>query len=397
MAVSDAPVLATDPLATARTLAESFAAESAERDRERRFPHDEMAELKASGLLGLRLPAALGGGEVDIATVVSVTAELAVGDPNIAQMFLIHGYAEELITALPHSDVKTHLAARVLGGEFSTNAFNEIGTKTIMEFRTVVSRDDSGAHRINGKKFYATGSLAGDLMYVVTMTDDEEPQLKICWVDTDAPGVVIHDDWRGMGQRTTASGTIELNDVPVDEDHITSVDHLMTPESLFGNFGQVSFSAIFLGMAKGALRDGFEFVRTRARVRSESSADEAREDPYVMMRAGELESTLAAAEGALALAVEARADAERAGTIEARNAASIAAGHAKVVTGQAALDISEGIFRICGASASLEKYGLDRHWRNARTLTLHDPMDYKLRFAGDFVLNGTAPPISPYT
>ena len=241
----------------------------------------------------------------------------------------------------------------MLAGEFSTNAFNEIGTKTIMEFRTVVSRDDSGAYRINGKKFYATGSLAGDLMYVVTMTDDDEPQLKICWVDTDAPGVVIHDDWRGMGQRTTASGTIELNDVPVDEDHITSVDHLMTPESLFGNFGQVSFSAIFLGMAKGALRDGFEFVRTRARREiGVECEDEAREDPYVMMRAGELESMLAAAEGALALAVDARADAERAGTIEARNAASIAAGHAKVVTGQAALDISEGIFRICGASAS---------------------------------------------
>ena len=60
---------------------------------------------------------------------------------------------------------------------------------------------------------------------------------------------------------------------------------------------------------------------------------------------------------------------------QARDAASIAAGHAKVVTGEAALDIGQGIFRICGASATLEKYGLDRHWRNARTLTLHDPMD----------------------
>ena len=267
-----------DPLATARSLAESFAAESAERDRERRFPANEMAQLKASGLLGLRLPAALGGGEVDIATIVRVTGELAVGDPNIAQMFLIHYYAEELIAALPDSDVKAQLAARVLAGEFSTNAFNEIGTRTIMEFRTVVSRDDTGTYRINGKKFYATGSLAGDLMYVVTMTDDDEPQLKICWVDTDAPGVVIHDDWRGMGQRTTASGTIELNDVPVAEEYITAVDHLMTPESLFGNFGQVSFSAIFLGMAKGALRDGFEFefVRTRARDPSRARTKPAR-------------------------------------------------------------------------------------------------------------------------
>ena len=82
---------------------------------------------------------------------------------------------------------------------------------------------------------------------------------------------------------------------------------------------------------------------------------------------------------------------------EARDEASIAAGHAKVVTGEVALDIGQGIFRICGASATLEKYGLDRHWRNARTLTLHDPMDYKLRFAGDYTLNGRSPPISAYT
>ncbi len=397
MAAAEAPAVAGDPLARARSLAEAFAVEAAERDREWRFPHQEMAELKRSGLLGLRLPRELGGAAVDTPTIVRVTGEVAVGDPNIAQMLLIHYYGEELITALPDSSVKTQLAERVLAGEFVTNAFNEVGTKTIMEFRTVVSKGSDGNRRINGKKFYATGSLAGDLMYVVAITDDAEPALTICWVATGAPGVTIHDDWRGMGQRTTASGTIELNAVPVEEDHVTAVDHLMTPESLFGNFGQISFSAIYIGMARGALRDGLEFARTRARARPESGVDSAREDPYVMLRAGELEAKLVAAEGALQLALDARVAAEEAGSAEARDAASIAAGHAKVVTGDAALDISEGIFRICGASASLEKYALDRHWRNARTLTLHDPMDYKMRFAGDYMLNGTPPPISPYT
>ncbi len=372
MSIQGAAAISADPLATARALAERFAVGSAERDRDRRFPREELDELKASGLLGLRLPRALGGTEVDTATIVNLTGELAVGDPNIAQMFLIHAYGEELITALPESPVKERLAARVLGGEFVTNAFNEVGTKTIMEFRTTVGRNDDGEFRLNGKKFYATGSLAGDFMYVVAVTDDPEPQLRICWADTDAPGVVIHDDWLGLGQRTTASGTIELTDVPIEADDITMVDHLMTPESLFGNFGQVSFSAIFIGMAKGALRDGFEFVRTRARPRPESGVETATEDPYVLMRAGELEAKLAAAEGALVLALDARAEAEKAGTAAARDAASIAAGHAKVVAGDAALDISSGIFRICGASATLEKYGLDRHWRNARTLTLHD-------------------------
>ena len=151
-------------------------------------------------------------------------------------------------------------------------------------------------------------------------------------------------------------------------------------------------------MAKAALGEGLDYVRTRTRPRPESGLDSATEDPYVLLHVGRIESAIVAAEGALTAALAARSDAERVGTSAARDAASVAAGHAKVVAGDAALGVSQDVFRICGASATLEKYGLDRHRRNARTLRdSDDPMDYKLRFAGDYRLNGTPPPISPYT
>ena len=49
---------------------------------------------------------------------------------------------------------------------------------------------------------------------------------------------------------------------------------------------------------------------------------------------------------------------------------------------------------VAGASATLRKYGLDRHWRNARTHTTHDPVAYKYRAIGRFMLSDTLPPIN---
>jgi alkylation response protein AidB-like acyl-CoA dehydrogenase len=54
------------------------------------------------------------------------------------------------------------------------------------------------------------------------------------------------------------------------------------------------------------------------------------------------------------------------------------------------------MFEVGGASAVTERFRLDRHWRNARTLASHNPVIYRDRIVGDHVLNGTSPS-SAYT
>jgi alkylation response protein AidB-like acyl-CoA dehydrogenase len=49
------------------------------------------------------------------------------------------------------------------------------------------------------------------------------------------------------------------------------------------------------------------------------------------------------------------------------------------------------LFEAGGASAVTERFRLDRHWRNARTLASHNPVIYCDRIVGDYVLNGTSP------
>ena len=64
---------------------------------------------------------------------------------------------------------------------------------------------------------------------------------------------------------------------------------------------------------------------------------------------------------------------------------------------RAALSVGEGVFDVCGARSARAAQGLDRFWRNARTHTLHDPIDYKLRDIGRYALEGRLPEPTLYS
>jgi alkylation response protein AidB-like acyl-CoA dehydrogenase len=75
---------------------------------------------------------------------------------------------------------------------------------------------------------------------------------------------------------------------------------------------------------------------------------------------------------------------ERAEAISVVNAARV---HASDV----ALNVSSRLFEVTGARSTAVGHGLDNFWRNARTLSLHDPLHYKNVQLGDYLLNGTPP------
>ena len=56
------------------------------------------------------------------------------------------------------------------------------------------------------------------------------------------------------------------------------------------------------------------------------------------------------------------------------------------------LEATTIIFDALGASSTAKNLGLDRYWRNARTIATHNPRVYRDRIVGDFAVNGTPPP-----
>lgn len=386
-------------LSTARSLARSFAAGAAERDRERTFPHAELAELKASGLLALLVPREYGGAEESHGEMIRCVGALAEGDPNIAQMAIVHFSGVELLNKVAPTAAKRLLYPRLTEHqEMFTNAYSEIGTNTIFEFRVTLERDGDD-WRLEGSKAYCTGSLGGELTYGLAVAQEPEPHPRVFVIETNADGVTVVDDWDGMGQRTTASGTIEFAGATVPDD-LCFVPSLLLDEPLlnfFGTTGQAMMSAVFIGVAKNALGDAVDYVQNRSRPWPHAGVERAVDDPYVIRTVGEMNTLVTAAEATLEHAIDAIDEAVADPTEEARAECSLAVAAAKTVSTDAALRVSEQLFQACGAGATRQSLGLDRHWRNVRTLTLHDPVEWKLHLAGDYLLRGNNPPISSHS
>ena len=388
----DAHVIADDAeaLSTARRLSAAFATGAAERDARRALPRKELELLSASGLLGITVPAAFGGADVCARTLAEVFRLLAYGDPSIAQIPQSHIVYVNVLRRQGSADQQKFFFAEVLAGRRFGNAQSEAGTRHVQDYRTRLMPDGDGGFVLNGTKHYSTGALFAHWIPVLARAADDK--LHVAYVPHDAPGVTVVDDWDGMGQRTTASGTVRLEEVRVPEEHVVPHHRTFDGPQLHGAIAQLLHTAIDVGIAGAALREAADFVRTSSRPWFESGVATAAEDPLVIQRFGELAIRVRAAEALLAQAADA-VDAARGDlTDESAAAASIAVATAKAFADPVAVELGSAVFEVSGTRSSLDGLNLHRHWRNARTHTLHDPSRWKVQHIGRYVLSGTPPP-----
>ncbi|MEV6521360.1 SfnB family sulfur acquisition oxidoreductase [Longispora sp. NPDC051575] len=378
-----------EALDVAAGLAAEFAPGAADRDAHRRLPHDELDRLSASGLLAVTVPAGHGGADLGADTLTEVFRILAAADPNIAQIPHSHFV---YVNALRHQgtpEQRAFLFGEVLAGRRIGNAQSEVGTKHLMDYRTRLE-PTAGGYTLNGTKFYTTGALYADWIAVLARGTDDK--IYVAYVPADSPGLTIVDDWTGMGQRTTASGTVRLADVHVPADRVIPHHLTFTGPQLYGAFAQVLHAAIDVGIAEGALADAAAFVREKTRPWFEAEVEHATEDPLLVQRFGELSLRARAARALLREAAR-EIDAAAADLDDASaGRASLAVAAAKAYSDGAANELASALFEVAGTRASLDSFNLHRHWRNARTHTLHDPVRWKIQHLGRAALLGTAPP-----
>lgn len=395
------PVLGdAEALAVAADLAERFAKGAAERDLERSLPVAELDALSESGLLALTVPAAYGGADASVETLTEVVRVVATGDPNVAQVPHSHFV---YINALRHQGTpaqQERLFGEVLRGRRFGNAQSEVGTKHVRDFRTTLRRPDGADHWVlDGRKGYATGALLAHWIPVLAHLGDGGP-MHVAWIERHAHGVTVVDDWDGLGQRTTASGSVHLDGVEVADEMITPWHLTFEGPQTYGAFAQLLHAAIDAGISRAALGDAAAFVTTKSRPYPDAiatfSTERHADDPLVVQAFGEMELACRAAEALVAEAARAvdRADPARGGALTAETAAeaSLAVAAARASTTQASLDVASRLFEVAGTRSALASLDLDRHWRNARTHTLHDPAAWKVQHLGRWAVDGTPPP-----
>jgi SfnB family sulfur acquisition oxidoreductase len=377
-----------EALEVASKLAESFAVDAAQRDKFHQLPFSQIEKFSQSGLWAITVPKEYGGTEVSHVTLAEVVAVIAEADPSIAQIPQNHFNDVDTIKWAGSGRQKRFFFHEVLSGARFGNAFAEISAKSPDHFQTRLTEGD-GTLLLNGQKVYCTGALMADWVQVGAI--DDRGLNVLAFVRRETPGLTIIDDWSGFGQRTTASGTVNLENVIVDPDHVIQAHLAFSSPTTNGPLSQLIHAAIDLGIGRAVVKETINFVNAASRPWPDAYVEKASDDPLTIVQIGDLELRLHAAEALLRRGAETVDKASVDPTDNSVASASIAVAEAKIATTELAIYAVNKLFELSGTKSTLDKYSLDRHWRNARTHTLHDPVRWKYHAIGNYYLNQVNP------
>lgn len=378
-------------------IVDSLRREDAAAERDRVLQYGAVAELREAGVLGLRVPTEYGGPGGSVRQVLTAVIAIARGSSNVAQALRAHfGFSERLLSNRATEVERKEWFPRIDDGLVLGNAITDARGKAPSSADTTLIADGDGVLRLNGYKFYSTGTLYADAIAVSAIDADGLDLQAIIPVHRD--GVELFDDWDGFGQRMTASGGTRFTDVEVQPVEVTTVSdgrHIGHSTT----FLQLYLAAVAAGIAHAVLDDAVDYVRLRARPASNSVADTASEDPFVLNAVGDIAATASAARALVLTAadsIDAVVNSGLQNDVEALAESAIAVAEAQLVTERLTLAAAQRLFDTGGASATARSLNLDRHWRNIRTVAGHSPLDYKAYAAGNYAVNGVPPPANGY-
>ncbi len=388
---SNPPIYA-DLAAKYRPIFERIGEGLLERELTRTLPFEPVRWLKEAGFTAVRVPTEFGGDGATLPQLFALLVELAAADPHVPQAFRGHiAFVEDQLYR-PAGPTRDEWLQRFVRGEMVGNAVTEIGNVKLGDTKTRLTKDADG-YSITGSKFYTTGSIFAEWIDATALDPDGVEVAAL--VPTSSELVTVSDDWNGFGQRLTGSGGAVFTAAPVRADHVYVFrDRFPYQTALY----QLILVAVLAGIARASANEAVYQVANRSRTFSHGTADLTRNDPQILEGVGRIAADAAACE-----AITVRAADTLQAAYEARTAGSdvvagfkrdaeLRASEAQVVCTRLAMGAAQALFDGLGASSTIDTHLVDRHWRNARTVSSHNPVAFKARIIGDWLVNAVEPP-----
>ncbi len=385
-----------------------------QREQEGQLPVEQVKELTKHGFTALRVPRDFGGYELDWHETTEILIDLAAADSALPQVFRGHlavvedarfNYLKDRHRA-QHGEAAPEDSAHVSAerarrtdtyqerlrwfaqGQLVGNAWTEPGVGNLYQSQTRVEQLNKDSVRVTGQKIYTTGSIFADLLDVTAI--NQAGQEVTVLVPRTQDGVRVHDDWDGFGQQQTGTGAAELSAAHAQASQVRpAAERFGYQTALYQHVLNVAQA----GTAQAAAAHAARLLAERTRTYSHGNGGRAGDDPQLLAVVGQLQARAAAARAVVlstSAALDAAADSAT-GTVAEQNAAFAAVERAtaaaQLVVNELSLANGTALFDALGASAVRKEAGLDRYWRNARTIASHNPQVYKARILGDWAVN----------
>ena len=370
-------------VSNAKEIADRILAPAArQNDKEARFSSEAVAALGPAGLLGIVVPAEMGGSALGPRTLAAVIATLAEADASVAMVYLMHVCATATIAAArPGAAVAQTLNDIAAGKHLTTLAFSEAGSRS--HFWAPISRAkrNGAGVRLTAKKSWVT-SAGHAQSYVVSALAPEgksptDSTLYLCASGT--PGLSVAGLWDGLGMRANASAPMILEDCEIASDLQLTDDGagfkamLEIPLPLF-NLGS---SAVALGLCRAAV------AGTAAHLNG------ARFE-HLGQTLGESLPTLRAQLATMQIDTDglaARIDDVADHLERPRDTTMLRVLESKAAAGDVAIAVTSAAMRVCGGAAFSKHLAIERLFRDAHAGAVMAPTGDVLRdFVGKAIL-----------
>ena len=343
--------------------------------------------LKTQKIGALRLPLSHGGQGLNIEELFAVIMALGAADSEVAHIFHSHFQFTEDVLKHPDPAYRELWFERIGQGAMISNALAEPSTHNVGsgKLNTHIVQGQGGLY-LEGQKYFTTGTLHAD--YVLVWAQSHLEKLCHVVVPTDRQGVSIQDNWLGIGQRYTASGTTTFEHVRIHEHEIRWAQ----PESRVNKpFAQLYIQAIIAGQTQAIEQRAAALLQNRKRTFSYGSTAHPNEEPLFLEKVGEISALAFLIEQGILKAARSLdqvvAYLNQPEYEDKLKFAAIETAKVKVAIDPLALKAANLMFEVIGASEMGKDTLNDRYWRNIRTLSTHNPVSLKAKVLGDILVN----------
>lgn len=376
-------------------LAREFGKDAAERDLKGGTAKIQRDALRESGLLTILIPTEYGGEGQPWSVVLRIVREFAKTDAALAHLYGYHFL--HLVTAHfagSRNQKEYYYTESAKNNWFWGNSFNPLEA-------TLIGKRDGDGFILNGYNTFSTGSQDSDRLLIL-WNDDAKGKQFAGIIPTKRIGVTLNDDWDGFGQRQTDSGSVSFNNVLVKPSEV--LDKTESTGTAFATLdailSQIILANVFVGSAEGTLATAKEYTLTKSRPWYVTNYEKAIDDPFIQRRYGDFWIDIQAAVQLVEKAnkkVDTAWARDRSLTDEERGETVLFTGAANAFGTKVALNVTSNIFEVLGARSATRKNNFDRFWRNVRVHSLHNPIEYKRKNIGHWVLTKEYPTPGAYS
>lgn len=369
----------------AREIAISVLAPSAgQNDKAGRFSTEAVASLGESGLLGLLLPADVGGSALGPRTFAGVIATLAEADASVAMVYLMHILGTATISAARPSAAQA--LAPILqeigaGRHLSTLAFSEAGSRSHFWAPTSRAHRNGNGVRISAKKSWVTSAGHADSYVVSSLAPEGKgpTDSTLYLLPAQTHGLSVAGPWDGLGLRANASAPITLDDCEV-------LAHLQLTDDGAGFPAMLNVVLPLFNLGTASVALGL----CRAAIAGTVSHLKSAKFEHLGQSLGESLPTLRAQLAAMQIdtdGLSTRIDDLIDHLEKPRETTMLRVLESKAAAGDIAISVTSAAMRICGGAAFSKHLNIERLFRDAHAGAVMAPTGDVLReFIGKALL-----------